>query len=280
MKRPAFQFYPADWRNNAKLRRCSPAARGVWMDVLCLLHDSDEYGVLRWPLKDIAQAAGATASVVRELVDKGVLKGAEQGAQAYISTPRHAGTDGDPVTLVPATDGPCWYSSRFVRDEWVRSRRGAGSQFSSDNQPDDRPKRTPKQSPKAPFGERQGDGPSSSSSSSSSQKPSASVGGAAKPRSTRKCPDTFVVSDEMREWAFREAPTVDVDRETAKLRDHTFRNAITDWPGAWRNWIRRSAETTSRPAAPIVGRQAALEEHNRRVGAEWLRQQGFPDEAH
>jgi hypothetical protein len=29
MKRPAFQFYPSDWRNNANLRRCSPAARGV-----------------------------------------------------------------------------------------------------------------------------------------------------------------------------------------------------------------------------------------------------------
>ena len=51
MKRPSFQFYVADWRLDQKLRRCSPAARGVWIDILCLLHDSDEqYGVLRWPL--------------------------------------------------------------------------------------------------------------------------------------------------------------------------------------------------------------------------------------
>src|SRR5713226_5956827 len=53
MKRPAFQFYPGDWRSNAKLRRCSFAERGIWLEVMCLLHDSDEYGVLRWPLDDV-----------------------------------------------------------------------------------------------------------------------------------------------------------------------------------------------------------------------------------
>lgn len=166
MKRPAFQFYPADWRNNAKLRRCSPAARGVWMDVLCLLHDADEYGALRWPLKDIVQAAGAPLSIVRELIDKGVLKGADKGAEPYVFTPRHAGKDGEPALLLDPKDGPCWYSSRFVRDEWIRQRRGSVSQFTTGNQP---PKRQPKATPIHPIGERQGDGPSSSSSSSSTR---------------------------------------------------------------------------------------------------------------
>lgn len=134
--RPAFQFYPKDWRNNAKLRRCSPAARGVWVDLLCLLHDSDEYGVLRWPLKEIAQAAGASMAHVRELVDKGVLKGAERRGEDYIHTPRHAGKAGEPVALVSAGDGPCWYSSRFVKDEWLRQRRGIATRFTSDDQPE------------------------------------------------------------------------------------------------------------------------------------------------
>src|SRR5262245_13474156 len=97
MKRPSFQFYPADWRNNAKLRRCSEAARGAWMDVLCLLHDSDEYGMCRWPLADLARAAGVQAKLLRELIDKGVLKGADGDHGAYIYTPRHAGQDGEPV---------------------------------------------------------------------------------------------------------------------------------------------------------------------------------------
>jgi hypothetical protein len=51
MNRPSLQFYPADWMANRNLRRCSLAARGAWMDVLCVLHDSeDEYGLVRRPL--------------------------------------------------------------------------------------------------------------------------------------------------------------------------------------------------------------------------------------
>lgn len=179
MKRPSFQFYPADWRTNAKLRRCSEAARGAWVDVLCVLHDSDEYGVCRWPLADIAKVAGVPLRLLKELASKGVLKGADKDAAEYVYTPRHAGKDGEPVTLVRASSGPCWYCSRFVRDEWVRSRRGDGTRFTNTNQPtkgdDNSPPKggfgeglgeTPKGGFGATLGERLGDGPSSSSSSS------------------------------------------------------------------------------------------------------------------
>ena len=56
MKRPSFQFYVSDWQSNNKLRRCSHAEKGIWLDVMCLMHDSEEYGILRWPLKEVAQA--------------------------------------------------------------------------------------------------------------------------------------------------------------------------------------------------------------------------------
>lgn len=46
----------------------------------------------------------------------------------------------------------------------------------------------------------------------------------------------------MREWAKQEAPTVDVDAETAAFRDHEYRTAKTDWPAAWRTWMRRAAQ--------------------------------------
>jgi hypothetical protein len=165
VKRPSFQFYGADWRSNAKLRRCSDAARGAWIDTLCILHDSDEYGVLRWPLADIAKAVGVPLKLLRELTANGVLKGGDRNVEAYVYTPRHAGRDGDPVTLIDANEGPCWYSSRFVRDEWVRERRGALTRFDADHQPTKlAPKCTSKAPPKPPFGERQGDGASSASS--------------------------------------------------------------------------------------------------------------------
>lgn len=172
MKRPSFQFYPADWRNNAKLRRCSEAARGAWMDILCVLHDSDEYGVLRWPLADIARAAGVNLKLARELVQKDVLKGGDSVCEPYIYTPRSGRVLGDPVVLVQAEDGePCWYCSRFVRDEYVRQRRGNASQFSDENPPPKKAlKGASKASPKGGIGEWQGDG--STSSSTSTLKPS------------------------------------------------------------------------------------------------------------
>jgi hypothetical protein len=141
--RPAFQFYPGDWKRNANLRRCSPAARGAWVDVLCLMHDSDEYGVLRWPLKEIANAAGIALKLLRELVDKGVLKGDDKNYPGYTFSPTHAGKKGEPVQLLEPTMGePCWFSSRFVRDEYIRLKRAGLSQ----NIP-------PKIQPKPPFGE-------------------------------------------------------------------------------------------------------------------------------
>ena len=180
MKRPSFQFYPGDWRKNAKLRRCTDAARGAWMDLLCVLHDADEYGVCRWPLVDLARSAGVPLRLAKELSEKGVLKGADRGAAPYIFTPTHAGKNGEPATLVEPGDGPCWYCSRFVRDEWIRQRRGQSTQFSADNQP---PKATPDGSPKATpnptIGERQGDGPSSSSSASLRAIPSEAIASAA-----------------------------------------------------------------------------------------------------
>jgi hypothetical protein len=159
LKRPSFQFYPADWRKDANLRRCSPAARGIWMDVLCVLHDSDSYGIVRWPLKELASAAGAPVAYLKELSDKRVLKGCDRGeCEPLIFTPRHGRKLGDPVTLVEATIGPIWYSARFVRDEYLRAIRGETSRFGACNG------NAPKASPIPPIG----DGPSSSSASSAS----------------------------------------------------------------------------------------------------------------
>lgn len=171
MKRPSFQFYPGDWQSNSNLKRCTRLEKSVWLDVLCLMHDQEEYGVLRWTLKEIAEAAHCKISELKSLHEKGVLKGSDKGqiCASYVYVPRSGRRDGDPVELLPKQQGPIWYSSRFVRDEYVRTIRGESSRFG--DSPDDSPKppkgeRT-KASPKPPFG----DGASSSSSSSSSASP-------------------------------------------------------------------------------------------------------------
>jgi hypothetical protein len=43
---PSFQFYPGDWLTDPKLNLCSPATKGVWIDLLCHMHLSDERGYL------------------------------------------------------------------------------------------------------------------------------------------------------------------------------------------------------------------------------------------
>lgn len=180
MKRPSFQFYPADWRNNAKLRRCSWEARGVWIELLGLLHDSDNYGVLAWPLKEIAQALGAPLKALKELVDKGVLYGVDKGVcEPFIYTPVSGRVRGEPVALIPAMQGPVWFSPRMVRDEYVRNRAGASTRFAAKNthSPDDEtpprhtPNPTPSHSPTHRQGEGQSDGATSSSTSTSTTAP-------------------------------------------------------------------------------------------------------------
>lgn len=165
MGRPSFQFYPADYRNNAKLRRCSWAARGAWMEVMGLFHDSDEYGLLRWPLKEIAQAIGCPVSLLNELTGKGVLKGSDRGAiEAFTYTPFSGRQAGPTVVLIAAQTGPIWYCSRMVRDEYIRQKKANHGLY----------KNSPNYAPMPPMGEGiddasmppKSDLPSSSSSSS------------------------------------------------------------------------------------------------------------------
>ena len=68
----------------------------------------------------------------------------------------------------------------------------------------------------------------------------------------------------MRLWATEKTPGVDVDTETEKFRDHTFAHSISDWPGAWRNWLRKASEFgKGRAAVAPLNRQEAIEKRNR-----------------
>ena len=45
-KKESFAFYPVDWISDSRLRLCSAGARGLWIDILCLMHLSNERGYL------------------------------------------------------------------------------------------------------------------------------------------------------------------------------------------------------------------------------------------
>lgn len=84
--------------------------------------------------------------------------------------------------------------------------------------------------------------------------PSLRSGESAKPRAARKCPESFVITDDLKAWAIAECPGVDIAKQTAAFRDYTFKAARSDWPSTWRNWMRKACEYTQPVrASPVSG---------------------------
>jgi hypothetical protein len=45
-RQPWLKFFPTDWRSDPKLRACSLAARGLWIETIGLMHEAIPYGHL------------------------------------------------------------------------------------------------------------------------------------------------------------------------------------------------------------------------------------------
>ena len=71
---PFFKFFSADWRADPGLRLCSYAARGLWIDMLSLMHESPRRGALLAPdggpmsAAHLARLTGGTAAEVESLL--------------------------------------------------------------------------------------------------------------------------------------------------------------------------------------------------------------------
>lgn len=111
MKRPSFQFYPADWLRDTALRSCSVGARGLWIDMLCFMHEGNPYGHLKVGNKvilapNLSGMVGATLDDVEgwldELRQAGVYDIAEDGSMQ---------------------------SRRMIKDENLRNMRAAGGKL-------------------------------------------------------------------------------------------------------------------------------------------------------
>ena len=88
-KLPAFQFYPGDWLKDPNLRRCSKAAKGVWIDMMCLMFECEDRGILAsggvpWTKEEISAAIGGdhaeNLACIEELLRKGVVSLTKLGA--------------------------------------------------------------------------------------------------------------------------------------------------------------------------------------------------------
>jgi hypothetical protein len=126
VKRPAFQWYPGDFRRDLGVQACSWEARALWRDMLDLMHDGEPYGHLTAggvPINtpDLARLIGKKAPFVKKLL-------AELESRKVFSR----------------TAAGVIYSRRMVRDEDVRNKRATGGGRSLENENVPRPKDTKK----------------------------------------------------------------------------------------------------------------------------------------
>ncbi|NBW77378.1 MAG: winged helix-turn-helix domain-containing protein [Sphingomonadaceae bacterium] len=82
------KFWPQDWQRDPALRSCCVAARGIWIDLICIAHEGTPYGHLTIngkPIttRQIGTITGAgereAAKLMQELEDAGVFSRTDDG---------------------------------------------------------------------------------------------------------------------------------------------------------------------------------------------------------
>jgi hypothetical protein len=111
MKRPSFQFYPGDWLRDTALRTCSAAARGLWIDMICYMHEGYPYGYLKVGDKvilpaNLARMCGLTL----------------QETEGCLTELREAG-------VFEVDENQVIFSRRMIRDENIRNARASGGKL-------------------------------------------------------------------------------------------------------------------------------------------------------
>jgi hypothetical protein len=72
---PFIKWYPTDWRADPRLRMCSLAARGLWIELIGYMHEGEPYGHLTIndaipTLPDIAALVGRPLAEVRKAMSE------------------------------------------------------------------------------------------------------------------------------------------------------------------------------------------------------------------
>lgn len=131
---PWMKFYPRDWRGDQALRAVSIAARGLWMECLCIMHEAKPYGHLVLNGQKVADDTLARMAGVS--VDE-VL--------ALLAELRQAG-------VLSMTSKEVIFSRRMTKD-YSRAQKGKKavtkrwSQVSDNQEQSDRPNRSPNREP-------------------------------------------------------------------------------------------------------------------------------------
>ena len=231
MKRPAFQFYPSDWLRDTALRSCSTGARGLWIDMICYMHEGNPYGHLKVADKvilpaNLARMVGETLEVV----------------EGWLEELRHAGV------YDTAEDGSI-YSRRMIRDENLRQIRANGGKLGGNPNLKSKGKVNLEDNHKVNQEVKQKPTPSSSSSSSSSSSTKNTATVVATPDGvSSEVWEEFVKQRKIKKAQITGLVLIGIQREADKA-GYTLENALKEV--VLRGWTSFKAEWVAEK--PMIG---------------------------
>jgi hypothetical protein len=228
MADPWMKFYPSDWRSEPRLRLVSMAARGLWVEMLCIMHESDPRGDLT--VGGVALDAAKLARMVGE---------SEEMVSALLAELKEAG-------VYSTRKNGVIFSRRMEKDEIKRrklrenGRKGGNPSLRKDTGIDAL--------------DNQADKPTEARS----QKPDTRDTNVSKEHARKKRGEAYRLSDDWQipeEW-IDEAVSRGFTRDRAYAEADRMRNwsqsspkgAKVNWRSAWRNWIADKADQQTRPA--------------------------------
>jgi len=68
-KEPGFYLYTGDWKKDPLLSMCQPSTRGIWVDILCAMHDAGRVGSLSGTVEQFAAIARCQPTAMRAAID-------------------------------------------------------------------------------------------------------------------------------------------------------------------------------------------------------------------
>jgi len=227
------KFWWQDWQADQALRSCSLAARGLWMDMLCIAHTGTPRGYVTInghpvPPKRLATMSGTTEKectrLLAELQEAGVFSRTEAGII---------------------------YSRRMVRDteQSDAGREAVGKRWAKAGKPTSHPNTPPN---RGATGE-----PSTQEAESEAEADTTLAGGSARTRARAGAP-----LPEGWQPIDRAAPPLDHAAVLARFSDWHRAHGTTaaDWDAKWRLWL---ADEAKRPKPPLHTQPQA--EQDRRI---------------
>lgn len=223
------KFYPRDWRGDQALRAVSIAARGLWMECLCIMHEAKPYGHLLLngePVGDVALArmTGAPVDEVSALMAELRQAGAFSVTREGVIFSRRMTKD-----HARASKGRKAVQKRWAQQPDITEQSGEPNRVPSTN--------PTTQKPEARYHSKEKEEPNGSS----------------KKRGVR-LPEDWLPDEIFARQEGLSAP--DIAREVDKFRDYWRgqpgqKGVKTDWPATWRNWVRKATESRQqhKPAA-------------------------------